>query len=169
MRWVSPSYLSTLRIPLIQGRDLQASDRDHPTNALISQQAARTIWPGEDPVGKVFHLGDKETFTVVGVVADARINDLKKTASMIYLPYWQNPWWRVYFLVRSSQATASLTDSIRREIWNIDPEVAIPVLKPLDEQVNDSVATERFQTMLLSSFGVAALLLALLGVDGVMA
>ena len=169
MRWVSPGYLDTLRIPLIEGRNLQASDRDHPTNALISQETARTIWPGEDPLGKTFTTGDADTFTVVGVVADARINDLKKTASMIYLPYWQNPWWRAYFLVRSSQPASALTESICREIWKIDPQVAIPVLKSLDDQVNDSVATERFQTMLLGSFGLAALLLALLGVYGVLA
>ncbi len=169
MRWVSPSYLDTLRIPLIEGRNLQVSDRDHPTNALISQQTARAIWPSEDPLGKSFTTGDTDSFTVVGVVADARINDLKKTANMIYLPYWQNPWWRAYFLVRSSQPASALTDSIRREIWKIDPQVAIPVLKPLDDQVNDSVATERFQTMLLGSFGLAALLLAMLGVYGVLA
>jgi predicted permease len=169
MRWVSPSYLDTLRIPLIEGRNLQASDREHSNNALVSQQAARTIWPGEDPLGKTFTTGDKEKYTVVGVVADARINDLKKTANMVYLPYWQNPWWRAYFFLRSSQPASALTDSIRREIWKIDPQVAIPVLKSLDDQVSDSVATERFQTMLLSSFGVAALLLALLGVYGVLA
>jgi predicted permease len=169
MRWVSPSYVDTLRIPLIEGRNLQASDRDHPTNALISQQTARTIWPGEDPLGKTFTTGDVDTFTVVGVVADARINDLKTTASMIYLPYWQNPWWRAYFLIRSSQPASALMDSIRGELWKIDPQVAIPVLKSLDDQVNDSVATERFQTMLLASFGLAALLLALLGVYGVLA
>jgi predicted permease len=169
MRWVSPNYIETLRIPVIEGRDLQASDKGHPTNALISQQAARTIWPGEDPVGKTFKAGGDDTFTVVGVVADARINDLKKTASMIYVPYWQNPWWRVYFLLRSSQPASALADSIRREVWRIDPQVAIPVLKSLDDQVSDSVATERFQTTVLSSFGAAALLLALLGVYGVLA
>jgi predicted permease len=167
MRWVSPSYIDTLKIPLIEGRNLQASDRDHPTNALISQQTARTIWPGEDPLGKTFTTGDEAKFTVVGVVADARINDLKKTASMIYLPYWQNPWWRAYFLVRSSQPTSM--NAIRREIWKIDPQVAIPALKSLDDQVTDSVATEHFQTILLSAFGAAALLLALLGVYGVLA
>jgi predicted permease len=169
MRWVSPSYITTLRIPLIEGRDLQASDKDHPTVALISQQAARTIWPGEDPVGKPFKFADSDMATVVGVVADARINDLKKTVSMVYLPYWQNPWWRAYFLIRSPQPASALADSIRREIWKIDPEVPIPVLKSLDDQVGDSVATERFQTLLLSSFGAAALLLALLGVYGVLA
>ena len=169
MRWVSPSYVSTLKIPILAGRDLQPSDQSHPTNVLISEQAARAAWPGQDPVGRTFKVDDETNYTVVGVVADARINDLKRTASMVYVPYWQNPWWRVFFFIRSPQPTSALADSIRRTIWNIDPQVAIPTLKSLDDQVNDSVAAERFQTILLSSFGIAALLLAVLGVYGVMA
>jgi predicted permease len=169
IRWVSPSYVSTLRVPLIAGRDLQPADHDHPTNVLISEQAARVAWPGENPVGRTFEVGGETKYTVVGVVADARINDLKRTASMVYVPYWQNPWWRAFFFIRSPQPTAALADSIRRAIWNIDPQVAIPTLKSLDDQVNDSVATERFQALLLSSFGIAALLLAVLGVYGVLA
>ena len=113
MRWVSPSYAATLRIPLLAGRDLQPSDKDHPTHVLVSQQTAHTIWPGEDPVGKTFTTGEPTKFTVVGVVADARINDLKNTASMIYLPYWQNPWWRAYFFVRGSQSATFVASSIR--------------------------------------------------------
>lgn len=169
MRWVSPSYVSTLKIPVLEGRDLQPSDRNHPTNALISERTARAIWPGEDPVGKIFQTGDVTKYTVVGVVADARINNLKSTANMVYIPYWENPWWRAYFFIRSPQSTIGLADSIRRTIWDIDPEVTIPVVKGLDDQVNDSLATEQFQTLLLSGFGTAALLLALLGVYGVLA
>jgi predicted permease len=169
IRWVSPSYISTLKIPLLAGRDLQPSDQNHPTNVLISEQAARAAWPGENPVGRTFEVGGETNYTVVGVVADARINDLKRTASMVYVPYWQNPWWRAFFFIRSPQPSSALADSIRRTIWNIDPQVAITTLKPLEDQVNDSVATERFQTMLLSSFGIAALLLAVLGVYGVLA
>jgi predicted permease len=169
IRWISPSYASTLRIPIVAGRDLTPADKNHPNNALISQQAARRIWPGENPIGHVFHLGDSTDYTVVGVIADARINELKHTANMIYFPYWQNPWWRTNFLIRSPQSTTALAPSIQRTIWNIDPEVAIPTLKSLDQQVSDSVATERFQTLLLSSFGAAALLLALLGIYGVLA
>ena len=169
IRWVSPSYAGTLKIPLLAGRDLQPSDQNHPTNVLISEQTARAAWPGEDPVGRTFDVEGETKFTVVGIVADARINDLKRTSSMVYVPYWQNPWWRAFFFIRSPQPTAALADSIRRTIWNIDPQVAIPTLKSLDDQVSDSVVTERFQTMLLSSFGIAALLLAVLGVYGVLA
>jgi len=169
IRWVSPSYASTLKIPLLAGRDLQPADQNHPTNALISEQAARAAWPGEDPVGRTFEVSGETNFTVVGVVADARINDLKRTASMVYVPYWQNPWWRAFFFIRSPQPASALADSIRRTIWNVDPQVAIPTLKSLDDQVNSSVATERFQATLLSGFGIAALLLSVLGVYGVLA
>ncbi len=169
IRWISPGYVKTLHIPLLSGRDLDAADKNHPRNALISEQAARSIWPGGNPVGKTFKLGDVTTFTVVGVIGDARINDLKSTANMIYIPYWQNPLYRQYFLIRSPEATAGLAPAIRRVIWNIDPQVAIPGIDSLDQQVNDSVATDRFQTLVLSSFGAAALLLALLGIYGVLA
>jgi predicted permease len=169
LRMVSPNYRGTLQIPLIAGRDLEAGDRGHAGNALISAQTARTVWPGEDPIGKHFEFGDGSGLhTVVGVIADAPVNDLKKTANMVYVPYWENPRWRVYFLVRSSLPGSAITNSIRRAIWNIDPQVPIPTLKPLDGQVSESVATERFQTLMLSSFGAAALLLALLGVYGVL-
>jgi predicted permease len=169
MRWVSPDYVKTLRIPVLEGRALQASDRDHSTNALISQQTARSAWPGLDPIGRIFTTGQGTKFTVVGVVGDARINDLRSTANMIYLPYWQNPGYRVYFLVRGLQGTAALAPSIRHALWSIDPQIAIPVLKSMDAQVDDSVATARFGTLLLAAFGCAALLLAFLGIYGVTA
>jgi predicted permease len=169
IRWISPAYASTLRIPVVAGRDFTADEKNHVTNALISQQAARRIWPGENPIGKTFKLGDVTTYTVVGVLADARINDLKHVANMVYLPYWENPWWRVNFLLRSSQSSSALASSIQHAIWNIDPQVAIPTLSSMDEQVIASVETERFQTLLLTSFGGAALLLALLGIYGVLA
>ena len=136
---------------------------------MCIRDRARTVFPDTNPIGHVFNLDDTIKFTVVGILADARINQLDHTAPMIYIPYWQSPWWRVNFLVRSSQATAALAPSIRRAIWNVDPQVAIPTLKSLDQQVSDSVSTERFQTLLLSSFGAAALLLALLGIYGVLA
>jgi len=169
IRWISPSYATTLRIPLLAGRDFTGADKNHPDNALISEKAARAIWPGENPIGHTFRMGDDTVYTVVGVLADARINDLQSTAKMIYLPYWQNPLWRVNYLIRSPEATAGLVPAIRSAIWKIDPQVAIPAIKSMDQQVADSVANQRFQTLLLSSFGAAALLLALLGIYGVLA
>lgn len=173
VRWVSPGYLQAMRIPLIEGRNFTAADRTDFNHVLLSEKAAREGFPGEDPVGrKIRSYNDNDhTYTVVGIVGDAHVNGLKDTAAMVYLPYWENPfsWSAVTFLVRGSRPSDAIIPEIRRVIWGIDPQVAIPTVKSLDDQVSDSMATDRFQTMLLSSFGAAALLLALLGVYGVLA
>ena len=170
LRWISPEYLSTMRIALVDGSNITANHAN-PNQVLISEQTARVAFPGENPVGhKIKGFGgDEAVNTIVGVVADARVNGLKDVAAMVYLPYWDNPPWGVSFLVRSSQPSNAITPEIRRVIWNIDPQVAIPTVKSLDDQVSDSLSADRFQTLLLSSFGAAALLLALLGVYGVLA
>jgi ABC-type antimicrobial peptide transport system permease subunit len=147
--------------------------------ALISQRAAREGFPGENPIGRTITnlvpdntpnlSDDQHKVTVVGIVADARINGLKDDAAMVYLPYWAFTPFSLSFLVRSSQPSDALISDVTRAIWQIDPQVAIPTLKSMDDQVSDSVATDRFQAIVLTSFGVAALLLALLGVYGVLA
>jgi predicted permease len=172
MRWVSPDYLATMQIPLIAGRNLAASDRANPYVALISERTAHEAFPGENPIGR--QIADivpdgQEPVTVIGVVADTRINGLKDTAAMVYMPYWSFIPRSLSFLVRSSQASDTLISPMRQALWGIDPQVAIPSLKSLDEQLSDSVSTERFQVVVLTSFGAVALLLALLGVYGVMA
>src|SRR6202008_3555020 len=84
-------------------------------------------------------------------------------------PYWPIPAGTLSFLVHRTETRTVLIPGIRRAIWQIDPQVAIPILKSMDDQVSDSAATDRFQAMVLTSFGAAALLLALLGVYGVLA
>jgi predicted permease len=171
LRWISPGYLNTMRIALVDGRNISDADRASPNQILISEKTARDAFPGENPIGhKVKGFGGDETIkTIVGVVADARVNGLKDVADMGYIPYWGNPPWSVSFLVRSSQPSSAVIPEMRRVIWNIDPQVAIPTLKSLDDQLSDSLAADRFQTLLLSSFGATALLLSLLGVYGVLA
>jgi predicted permease len=172
VRFIDPSYLPTMRIPVVAGRNLSAGDRGDPYVALISERTAREAFPGEDPIGrKIGSLAPNSDhlFTVVGVVADTRINGLKDTAAMAYAPYWVFTHWTLSFLVRSSQPSDVLIPEIRRTLWKVDPQVAIPVLKSIDEQVSESAATDRFQAIVLSGFGISALLLALLGVYGVLA
>jgi hypothetical protein len=157
---------------VIAGRNLTASDRANPYVALISERTAREGFPGENPVGRQIAdiiPDDKHKLTVIGVVADTRINGLKDAAAMVYLPYWVYTPWTLTFLVRSSQPADAMIPEMRRALWQIDPQVAIPTLKSMDDQVSDSVATDRFQAMVLGGFGGAALLLALLGVYGVLA
>jgi predicted permease len=172
VRWTDPGYLPTMHIALVSGRNFTAADRSNPYVVLISEQAARQGFPGEDPVGK--QISDivpdyDHPVTIVGVVADTRVNGLKDTASMVYLPYYAFTPWTLTFLVRSSHPVNALNAEIQQALWKLDPSVPIPSVKSLDDQLSESLASDRFQTMLLSGFGAAALLLALLGVYGVLA
>lgn len=178
VRWIDPEYLPTMHGSLVAGRNFTPDDRLNPYVALISERTAREAFPNENPIGRKIdglvpgtgtNLSDGHLITVIGVVADARINGLKDDAAMVYVPYWAYTPWTISFLVRSSQPSNALIPEIRRVVWQIDPQVAIPILKSMDEQVSDSAASERFQAVVLSSFGAAALLLALLGVYGVLA
>ncbi len=172
VRFVSEDYLKTMRIPLLAGRDFADSDRADPNVVLISEGTAQAGFKGENPLGRKLDSiipDGQHAVTVIGVVADTRINGLKSTSLIVYVPYWAFTPWTLSFLVRSTQASDALIPEIRKTIWNIDPTVAIPELKSMDEQVDESVATDRFQTVVLTSFGGAALLLALLGIYGVMA
>jgi hypothetical protein len=161
-----------MQVPLVAGRNLTVADRANPYVALISERTAREAFPGENPLGRKINdlvPDDAHDLTVIGIVADTRINGLKDNARMVYLPYWAFTPWTLSFLVRSAQPSDTLIPEMRRAIWQIDPQVAIPTLKSMDDQVNESVATDRFQAIVLTGFGAAALLLALLGVYGVLA
>jgi len=167
-RFISPGYLSTMRIPLIAGRDFSEEDRTNPRVVIVSEKTAKAVWPDENPLGRsIRHWG--RVYTVVGVTADARISDLKRDVAVYYLPYWDFPPATPVFLVRSSQMIQSLGPEMRQTIWSIDPDISIPTVISLDAQLDESVATEKFQTIILSSFGGAALLLAVLGIYGVLA
>lgn len=172
VRWINPDYLATMQVPLVAGRNFAAADRADPYLALISERTAREGFPGENPVGRTIQgivPDDKRPITVIGVAADTRINGLKDSAAMVYMPYWTWTPWTLTFLVRSAQEGNALIPEIRRALWEIDPQVAIPSLKAVDDQLSDSVATDRFQVQVLSSFAASALLLALMGVYGVLA
>jgi predicted permease len=168
LRNVTPGYFAAMQIPVISGEDFRETERDHPQSGIISQSLANAVWPGENPLGRSFRINGR-SYRVIGIVADARIVSLKQNAPVVYLPYWHDPPSTVFFLVRSSLPLAAVAPTIRRELWDVDSEVAIPVLKSLDSQVQDSVGSDRFQALVLSSFGLAALLLAGLGVYGVLA
>ena len=172
VRWINADYIATMHVPLIAGRVLSASDRNNPYVAMISERTARDGFSGEDPVGRTI-VGtipdDNHRVTIIGVVADTRINGLKDSAPMVYLPYWAFTSWTQTYLVRSTQPGSALISEIRSAVWGIDPQVAIPTIKSMDDQLGDSVASDRFQVEVLSAFAASALFLALLGVYGVLA
>ena len=166
-RFVSPGYFATMSIQIKAGREFTAQDRINPRVVILSQKAAEAAFPGEDPLGhKLLHWD--RIYTVIGITSDARINDLRHNDAIYYLPHWDFPPTVPVFLVRSAQSAETTIPLIRKAIWDADPEVAIPAVTTLEMQVNDSLATDRFQAIMLSSFGAAALLIAILGIYGVL-
>jgi predicted permease len=168
LRNVSPGYFAAMQTPLVAGVNFTENERDHPVDAIISQRAAQLTWPDGQALGRKFRINGR-VYSVIGIAADARIANLKENVPVVYLPYWHDPSTTIFFLIRSSQAFASIAPAIRREIWDVDPETAIPVIKPLDTQMAESVAPDRLQAIVLTAFGGAALMLAILGVYGVLA
>jgi predicted permease len=168
-RWVTPGYFETIHLPLIAGRLLSPSDEGK-HYAVISELTARTLWPGKNPVGQQFSRAglNENPFTVIGVVGNARTVSLAAPdPMMVYMPYWYRSDSTAGLLMRSHQDPASMADAIRRAIWSVDPEVPVPVVRTLGGVVEDSVANRRFEMQLLLLFAISALLLAALGVYGV--
>ena len=167
LRWVSPGYFETLSERLVAGRFFE--DRDRNLNSVIlSEGEAKRLWPHEDPIGGQIRVRRKN-YTVIGVVADARSTSLKSApAKTAYLHYKDQPPYSTFFVARGMQSGEVLAAGMRQAIWKYAPDVTIARVKALDSQLLDSLAAERFQTLILSSFGIAALLLSMLGIYGVL-
>jgi predicted permease len=168
-RWVSPGYFHTVHLPLAAGRFLDMDDQGK-RYVLVSELTAHTLWPGQNPIGRQFIRGNmtEDPFTVIGVVKDARTITLAQAdPMMVYVPYWIRSDSTGGLLVRTSQDPASMADAVRKAVWGVDAAVSVPVVRTLDGVVADSVANRRFEMDLLLLFAVSALLLAGLGVYGV--
>lgn len=169
-RSVSADYFSAIHLHLIAGQFFQESDWGK-NLALVSEKAAKTLWPGGSAVGQQFTRGDRtheKPFTVVGVVANARTVSLAKPdPMMIYVPYWYRTEPVAGLVVRTRQQPAEMGDAIRQAIWSVDRNVPVPTVRALGSVVADSVANQRFEMDLLLLFAVSALFLAGLGIYGV--
>lgn len=168
-RWISPGYFESVRLPLIAGRFLSASDEGK-NYALVSELTARTLWQGKDPVGKQFNRGGtgEKPFTVIGVVGNARTLSLSSPdPMMVYVPYWYRCDETAGLLLRTQQDPTMMADALRKTIWSVNSEVPVPVVRGLEGVVADSLANQRFEMDLLLLFAISALLLAGLGVYGV--
>ena len=169
MRQINPDYLQTMGIPLRAGRALAESDRDHPV-ALVSAQTAERVWPGVDPIGKRFHIGADTgpLISIVGVVGDVHGVSLNKKPSLtIYIPYWQRNMYSLSFVAKTSGDPRSSSAGIRAAIHQVDAGLPVPAFETMDEIVSGSVAQRRFQMNLVLLFAMVALLLASLGIYGV--
>jgi putative ABC transport system permease protein len=170
IRTVDSDYFRTMGISLQAGRLFTDADQQRQV-AVISMSIARRAWPGEDPIGKRFHFGppsnaDKE---VIGVVNDVRGVSLEAGPSLnVYLPYWQGDFVATSFAIKTANTPTSIAPAIREAIRSIDAELPLSALRTMGEVVEGSLAQRKFQTNLVSAFGAGAMLLACLGVYGVM-
>lgn len=166
-RWVSPGYFETTGQRLLAGRFLEERDRNL-NSTVLSQSEAKALWGGADPIGGQVRIEGRQ-FTVVGVVADSRNASLKSPPPrMAYVHYADRPPFPTYFMARAAAPIESILPHMRQAIWSYDPNLTIARVKTLDTQISDSLSVERFQTLALISFGAAALLLAMLGIYGVL-
>lgn len=168
IRWASPDFLDTMGIHVLAGRMFTQQDRGHST-AVLSESAARKLWPGQDAVGRSFQTGDDKACTVVGVIADARSEDLSAApVAIVYYPYWQWPQLSNFYALRTSKDPTAVAGEVRRVFGELEPEAAITDVETMDEVVGSSVADRQFEFNLLLAFAAAALLLAALGLYGVL-
>jgi putative ABC transport system permease protein len=162
-------------IPWRAGRLFAETDRDR-SIAVISTVAAESFWPGDDPIGKQFHIGARTLppIQVVGIVGDVHGASLDRPPSpTVYLPYWQSvipPGMNSMDLVLVARTTADpmiISSSLRGLIHDMDPELPLPAFRTMDDVVADSVEQRRFQMALVLLFAAAGTLLASLGIYGV--
>ncbi len=168
---VSPGYFQTLGLSLVEGRWL--SDADHGRRvALVSHRTARTLWPGQSPLGRRFVRSQREIdWEVVGVVADARTRGLEQEPGLVaYVPYWggRTPS-DVSLAVRTSADPASVLAGVREAVAALDRQLPLQRIRTMDAVVDATLASRRFLMWLVMAFGAAGLLLACLGVFGVIA
>ena len=168
-RFVTPGYFKAMGIPLIQGRYLDESDRNQ-THAVISERAARFLWGKENPIGRhVVGSGSPAPhLEVVGVVGEVRGAGLDQAPTMmIYEHYWREQPIGMSFVVRTHGDGGAIASAMRSIFSHADPEMAIPPAVTMQQIVDASVEARRFEMTLVGAFSITALLLACLGIYGV--
>jgi putative ABC transport system permease protein len=166
VRFISPGYFKTLRIPLRDGRDFEERDQGRRV-AIVSAGLAKRVWPGQNPIGRKLD-NFRDLLEVIGVTPDIRSTSLDHDpVNMMYVPYWQRAQRNGSLLVRTAMDPRGIAAALRSAIWAVDSEVPIPEVRTLDQVMAKSVAQRRFQTLLVVLFAGAALALAAFGAYGV--
>jgi predicted permease len=171
---VTPKHFDTLQIPLLSGRNFTDADDDTATPvALIDQTLVRRFWPNESPIGKRLKAGPilskNAWLTIVGVVGDVKSDSLEAPGPPhVYLSLFQNPPYNTVVYLRTAGDPSSYGETIRREVQAVDPNIPTFAVRSLDDVLARSMAERRFALNILGFFGVVALLLAAIGIYGVM-
>jgi predicted permease len=173
-RSVSPDYFAALRIPLLRGRVFSPQDRAQTEPVcVIDDTLARRYWPGTDPIGQHIQLFGSAPaahwITVIGIVGHAKTSSLQSdtTEGFYYMPLAQSPQDSAGIVVRTSGNPEKLSDAMRAAVSAVDPAEALYDFKTMQERVDQSLTGQRFLVILLSVFAGLALVLAALGVYGI--
>ncbi len=172
---VTPDYFKTMGLRLIEGRLIEATDRaDTPPVCLIDETFARTFWPGESALGKRVKFGNLKDpeppwMQVVGIVAHVKNYGVDQPSRVeIYLPFYQRPANSPTIVVETAGDPANLTPGVREAVRSLDPDLPIFAVRTLTDVVATQMAPRRLAVMLISVFSAVALLLAAIGIYGVM-
>jgi predicted permease len=173
LRAVSPDYFSTLRVPLLTGRDFTPQDRQGTELvAIVDTVLARQYWPGRNPIGEHIGFDDRVKgpwYTVIGMAAHARASSLESDTNegFYYFDAAQAPQLSTAIVVRSSRSPADLKGDLAAAVRSVDSSVPIYDVKTMEQRVDESLIGRRFVVLLLTTFAGLALLLAALGLYGV--
>jgi predicted permease len=170
LRLASTNYFSTVSIPLIQGRYFSESDNDQSRKvAIVDGKFAQRFWPRDNPIGKRIWFNPKEPFLIVGVVGVVKQDGLNSDGKIaVYFPHLQEPGDSMALVASTSSDPEGFTSAIGREIHDVDSSVAVYDVRTMQDLLDSSLRRQRFSTSMLSAFAAFALLLAAVGVYGVM-
>jgi len=171
-RAVTPGYFRTMGIPLVRGRDFTTADTPEAQAVIVvSESTARKYWGDTDPIGRTLHrtAGPTRIFTVVGVVGDVRDTSLNQQTPTLYLPTSQRVFPLMDVAVRAERDADSLLPSIRERVHQLDPKLALANVRTMDQWLATSAAQPRLSALLLGGFAAMALLIAAVGIYGVLA
>ena len=165
LRWTSPDYFRAMGIPLITGRFFSEHDwaKNAPNVALIDEKFARRFWPGGDAIGKHIGFDPKNQFAIIGVVGTMKQYGLDVDGRIVAYFRGGGDW----LVARTSSDPAASVNPIVREIHGMDPTIPVYDVRTMEGRVYDSLARQRFATLMLGAFAAFALVLAIVGVYGV--
>lgn len=167
----SQNYFATMGIPFLRGRDFSGSDNaSAPPVAIINQTMAQRFWPNQGAIGKrLLLVRQKSAVEIVGVVGDIERYGLGENVQPeIYFPYSQQARWATFFVVRTSTAVGTFREALQTRLANIDSEVRLSRTSAMDDLIMSSLKRPRFNLVLVGIFATTALLLAAVGIYGVM-
>jgi putative ABC transport system permease protein len=173
IRVSTPGYFQTMGIPLLKGRTLTRSDAGNSTQvAVVNETLARTVFPGQDPIGKyILDFGPaKDKLQIVGVIGNVRHKGLETAPrAEVYLPFGEAHWPSVFVAVRSKTSDPlALTSDVQNAVWSVSADVPLENLRTMQDVIANSVLKRRFTMLLLAIFAGLTMLLAAFGLYGVM-